>query len=271
MGNMRRVSPSHYGTTGTAREEPDLPHFPSTLFEDNRLAEALEHLAGLSQFWAQYQYPVDERRVQTLPGDSESSITLQPTYEFPEFIKTVVVTGPAAPVSTFQVSNAVTNPAANGVIASLGVIPKGSYTASVELELQGTVTNADANNMKFVTQGLGLIANFSYPGQVGVYQIPPFDFSADGTTTVAVKAVAAASGISAVYAANVVATPNPVTFTLQLGDRVWNLVLPSTGILAIPVDSISLDRTDARILTPAVAGDWGLELVGWGDVRERRQ
>jgi hypothetical protein len=61
----------------------------------------------------------------------------------------------------------------------------------------------------------------------------------------------------------------PSTFVLQLGDREINGILPygSTGIVVIQCHGILLTRTDRRILTSPVAGDWTLELCGHADSR----
>lgn len=55
--------------------------------------------------------------------------------------------------------------------------------------------------------------------------------------------------------------------TLQLGDRIWQLVIPATGILATGFLGLILGRSDARILTPAAAGVYTLELMGIADRR----
>jgi hypothetical protein len=55
------------------------------------------------------------------------------------------------------------------------------------------------------------------------------------------------------------------TFNLQIGERIWTLQLPVTGILVISPISLTLNRNDLRVLTSATAGDWTLELFGWAD------
>lgn len=55
--------------------------------------------------------------------------------------------------------------------------------------------------------------------------------------------------------------------TLQLGDRIWPLTIPASGILVIAPIGILLSRTDARTLTPAAAGTYTLELCGVADRR----
>jgi len=54
---------------------------------------------------------------------------------------------------------------------------------------------------------------------------------------------------------------------LQLGDRIWQLTIPATGILTIGYCAILLSRTDARILTPGTPGVYTLELCGIADRR----
>lgn len=55
--------------------------------------------------------------------------------------------------------------------------------------------------------------------------------------------------------------------TLQLGDRIWQLVIPATGYLVIGYVAIVLGRSDPRILTPASPGVYTLELMGIADRR----
>lgn len=55
--------------------------------------------------------------------------------------------------------------------------------------------------------------------------------------------------------------------TLQLGDRIWQLSIPATGILVIGYCAIVLGRSDSRILTPAAPGVYTLELMGIADRR----
>lgn len=62
--------------------------------------------------------------------------------------------------------------------------------------------------------------------------------------------------------------PPTAPFTLQLGDRFWNLTTPATGLLQWSAD-ILLDRTHRRILSAATPGAWFLELTGETDVRIR--
>ena len=66
---------------------------------------------------------------------------------------------------------------------------------------------------------------------------------------------------------SIVITGPPGAITLQLGDRTWALNIPATGILTIGYVGLILNRTDARILTPAAAGIFTLELMGIADRR----
>jgi hypothetical protein len=55
--------------------------------------------------------------------------------------------------------------------------------------------------------------------------------------------------------------------TLQLGDRLWALVIPAAGILPIGPLALMLGRSDPRVLTPATPGVFTLELMGIADRR----
>jgi hypothetical protein len=59
------------------------------------------------------------------------------------------------------------------------------------------------------------------------------------------------------------------TCTVKLGERVWNLTIPATGILVIAPVGITLDYEDDRFLISTTAGEWFLELTGYADVRNR--
>ena len=55
--------------------------------------------------------------------------------------------------------------------------------------------------------------------------------------------------------------------SLRLGDRIWSLTIPASGILVIAPVALLLSRTDDRILTPGSAGVFTLELMGIADKR----
>ena len=54
--------------------------------------------------------------------------------------------------------------------------------------------------------------------------------------------------------------------TLQLGDRLWNLTIPATGVIVIAPVAILLNRNDLRQLSGA-PGNYSLELMGIADER----
>ena len=55
--------------------------------------------------------------------------------------------------------------------------------------------------------------------------------------------------------------------TLTLGDRIWPLVIPASGILVIAPISIFLGRDDTRQLNSVTLGQYSLELGGYADTR----
>ena len=252
-------------------ETPDEPYPASEKFLLNQLTELVQQIRGFNMWAGGKRFVVDEYQPKTLAADAETSLLVQPNYEFPEVIETVLVTGPSSNALT-PTANAgsVLDPAANAVIASVGTLPAGQYQAYWTVGLEGTVTAADADNMKLV--GPGLVQKATYPGVVGEYQQNVVDFTADGTHVVSINAIAAASGASATYNASLSVVPInvQVPFTLQLGDRIWNLVLPPSGFMTLSSLRVSLARTDPRKLTSTFSGEWFLELMGYGDVRERR-
>jgi len=61
--------------------------------------------------------------------------------------------------------------------------------------------------------------------------------------------------------------PAAATFSLQLGDRNWSLVMPASQFIYLSPLVLCLSRTDRRILTASGTGEWSLELMGHADTR----
>lgn len=241
----------------------------STAYLRESISELIEATRILARRLESEARRVDEYDSATLTPESITSLTLQPQFDrFAELIEKIIITGPASGQTSFQVGNTSTNPGANSTIASLGVLPAGLYSVQPTVELQGTVTAADANNMRLRSQAQSVQAEFVYPGVAGTYPQGTVVVQSDGVNAILIQAIAAASGAAAIYGGELIATPIPPTFTLLLGDRQWNLTLPSTGILAIPC-KLLLDRNSNRILQSTFPGNWGLELMGTADVRNR--
>jgi len=66
---------------------------------------------------------------------------------------------------------------------------------------------------------------------------------------------------------SVIVTGPTGVVSLKLGDRIWALTIPATGILVIAPLALLLGRSDDRILTPAAPGVYTLELMGYADRR----
>ena len=171
-------------------------------------------------------------------------------------------------------NGAVTSPAAGGVLATTGVIPAGTYSVSVTANLAGTVAQGTDNNNIRLNVNNATLAILPNDITTGIQSFGPFIVTSDGIHAILAQANAAATA-GAIYAAQVVATPLSDTegtpFTLQLGGRIWNLLLPTSGILCLagPL-GIRLNQDDIRQLTSSVAGDWNFELMGHADVPYRR-
>jgi hypothetical protein len=259
-------------TTNAHQQVADQPQIVAPGFvseSQSELTEAIRLLARSIQENARY---VDEYNAQSVVPTSVTSISVKPQFEeFYELIKRVVVTGPTstslAPAEA--ASGPIANPGSGATIVSLGVLPAGTYQVYWEVGLEGTVTAADGDNMKVVL-GASNLLRAEYPGVVGEYPQQTFQFTSDGTSVTKIITVAASSGASASYNAQISCIPInvPVTFVLQLGDRFWTLSLPSTGLLEFSCEML-LGRNDLRQVTSTFAGSWNLELMGHADVRNR--
>ena len=65
----------------------------------------------------------------------------------------------------------------------------------------------------------------------------------------------------------IVTGPPSTAFTLNLGDRSWDVLTGPTGLFQIMGAGLLLARNDNRSLISAVAGNWTLELTGYADER----
>lgn len=118
---------------------------------------------------------------------------------------------PTGNVPSVTVEGTATNPGAGGIIASISAaaiaaagIPNGALVVvQWQVSLQGTVTAADADNMR-IASPLGTLKEVAlYPGVVGNYPQDPFNMVWNTGNDVTVTATAAASGASAIYGAQI--------------------------------------------------------------------
>jgi len=61
--------------------------------------------------------------------------------------------------------------------------------------------------------------------------------------------------------------PPSTSITVQLGDRLWPVVIPATGILVIAPIALILGRNDDRKIIAQTPGNYFLELMGYADAR----
>lgn len=115
---------------------------------------------------------------------------------------------------TVQGTGVVTNPGASTIIASLSAAnlllaaPIGTLWAITwSVGLQGTVTAADANNMRLLMPIATTQMNAIYPGVVGQFGQPNINLQPASGNNITVATIAASSGAAAIYTAQIVATP----------------------------------------------------------------
>lgn len=65
----------------------------------------------------------------------------------------------------------------------------------------------------------------------------------------------------------IITGPAAATVTLQLGDRIWSLIIPSTGMFEVDGIAVILGRDDIRQMTMGTPGQFSLELMGHADSR----
>jgi len=142
---------------------------------------------------------------------------------------------PSLPSGTsVEAEGSVTDPGAFGGIAFTSSLPAGQYLVTGEVYLSGTVTAADGNNMEIAYGGASAIL-LAYPGVAN----SPVQFSEQialpAAHTIGIQTIAAASGASAVYNAQIQATyTGPAASYPQIPD----LILKSGYQIQIAVSGI---------------------------------
>jgi hypothetical protein len=151
----------------------------------------------------------DPQNVASAPGLRASGVILPVgvpyVIEHQSEVYAVLVTSPmSAPAGsvTLQGNGAVTNPAASGVIVSTPALT-GTYSITTTTYVEGGTT-ADSDNMKFVFGAS--TPHLVYPGSVVAPVSRTFVVTLNNQS-VQVAALAAASGASAVYHAQIISTP----------------------------------------------------------------
>ncbi len=152
--------------------------------------------------------------LQVDPAGRTSSAEFAPQDGYIWFMTHIVAAGlagaggtGATAAQTLSAYGSVTNPGAGGTIASL-TLPAGTWDLQVDAGFQGTLTAADTDNMQLTVPSGGPFTLFANSTTQGSAQNPATQFRVvipTGGGTVAVKAIAAASGASAVYRAAIFA------------------------------------------------------------------
>lgn len=186
----------------------------------------------------------DSFRPQSLGGESCLTLTLLLDYAEQE-VRTLVVTGPTINSPTGTIANPV--PVSPAVPAT-GVVQQNvnPYPVLVAINANGaTITNVTVNGQ---TVGTG----------AGTYIVP-----AAGTISIAYT-VATPTWVWSDANPPATFTPSGTPFTLQLGGRAWQLLLPASGILTERFNpGLLLKRSDQNQLISATAGPWAVEFTGY--------
>jgi hypothetical protein len=240
------------------------------------LSELAEAQRALARSIESAAHPVDEYLTQGVGPLTVSQLTLTPEYElYDELISHVIITGPSsASQLTLEIEGSQSAPAANlqiALLATASLQPGATYLIQWSVGLDGTVASGTDNNNFQLRQGSTTVETSSNAAAVGRYPQESVVLTVPNPATgISVRSGNNAATAGSVYTAQLTATPVAYTFTLQLGDRVWpNLTLPGTGLLEFSAGGLRLKRNHLRILTPAYAGQYSLELIGKADVRNR--
>lgn len=211
---------------------------------------------------------VDEYRPSSLTGESTSQLTWQPDYKGSQLIEAIIVTGPTAgPIGAGELDITGTSPtpaAATIVTAGAPGIP-GLWIVNWTVEISGAAASV-LNNVQIKSPLASVLATADQPLAVGVYPQRPLLVNI-GSATQNISGVIVATDATATYTVSINAQPYQgyVPYTLNLGQRTWNLGLPPSGIQVISPVKMSINESSKRILTSSVAGNWTVELMGITD------
>jgi hypothetical protein len=273
-GNVGRQSPypQNPNPEVTDTNAPVTPQYLA-----NQMAAFNRKLDRINMQLFDTSHPFDFYRPQSLSGEAATQIQAQASYS-QERIESIIVTGPTGDEQTgLNAYGLAAEPVAAGTVITSLFLPQGAYALNLFTGLSGTATAADADNMELVIPGQSPIVipnnvetvSSAQPSWSPVINV----VSPPGGETIQIKSIGAGSG-TANYRASIIANPsgNGTPFSLQLGGRNWNLLLPATGILVIPlITGFELAEEDPRILSSAVSGDWSIELMGHANTQYREQ
>lgn len=102
-----------------------------------------------------------------------------------------------------------TNPQAGDTVVSAGGLTAGRYRVIVQTLMSGTIAAGDVNNVQLIGSDGGTVSVLLTAGAANVaISSPTINLSVSSGGTIAVKAVANASGTGAIYGAVLVADPD---------------------------------------------------------------
>ncbi len=145
---------------------------------------------------------------------------------------------PVRNAPTTQVTDQEMSPIENYMIVAVSRIQK--QLAGLARQLQDLTKPVDEYS---------IVSSYSPAGEVAVEVLPTYD-----TINEKIESI-------------IVTGPVTTAFTLQLGDRFWNLSTDATGKVILAPVAVMLSRNDRRLLTSVTNGNWNLELMGHGDER----
>lgn len=212
----------------------------------------------------------DSYRPQSLAGEVCAQLTIKLDYALQE-VRTLIVTGPTVDDqgNSLSADGSVTSPAAFANLASISPIPAGTYEVTVDFELSGTVAATDNNNIRIVSPG-GTPSPILLDNNIttGEQTFGPFVMQTNGGA-ISLQTSTNAGTAGSVYSGTIIATPvaqnsNGTPFTLQLGSRAWQLLLPPTGIMTQRFNpGILLKASDLNQLISTTPGNWAVEMTGY--------
>jgi hypothetical protein len=261
----------HHGEQLAVPAYPDMPRelvpgndaLFTRAYIDRLHAQIMKALESISQWYIDQSNRVDEYRPQSLSGESLTVELGQPDYECDEIITGVIVTGPPAlngeqdaVIPAGAGTTTITLPAGASLTGFYAETTPGTAT-STTVVVAGATTGPMTFEFTQTASGPGSQLNQPFP-----QPLVPANPAVGITVTFNGSASTNAGNLTAFY-------QTASSFILQLGQRVWNLVLPVTGILTIGPVQMKLSRSSVRQLTGSIPGDWAFELTGYAETGRR--
>lgn len=200
--------------------------------------------------------------------NNSGTITLNSEVRTPWVVTDVIATWQAVPAQPSQsATGKVTSPTASQVLATLGSNANAQYTVTAIVNLSGTLSATDTNNIQLNANGSGY-AVLPIEPVTTEQTFGPFIINSNGSA-ISLTAIGAGT-VGAIYDVELIIqqTGDPEVVTIQIGKRTF-YPLPSAGsFILTSVNGMRLDLNEICKMTVSPIIPISFEVMGYADTRK---